>query len=43
MEHYFANGSVQRLSDQILSLSAHLDDDGKVPVSFSSTKKHSIA
>ncbi|MFD4475877.1 VWA domain-containing protein [Streptomyces sp. NPDC058471] len=43
MEHYFANGSVQRLSDQILSPSAHLDDDGKVPVGFFSTGMHSIA
>lgn len=43
MKDYFANGSVQRLSDQILSLSAHLDDDGKVPVGFFSTEMHSLA
>ncbi|MEU2354553.1 VWA domain-containing protein [Streptomyces misionensis] len=43
MTDFFNDGSVQRLSDQILGLSAHLDDDGKVPVGFFSTKMHTIA
>ncbi|MFJ6438247.1 VWA domain-containing protein [Streptomyces sp. NPDC091416] len=43
MEPYFADGSVQRLSDQILSLAAHLDDDGKVPVGFFSTEMHTVS
>ncbi|GHG22895.1 VWA domain-containing protein [Streptomyces filamentosus] len=42
MADFFTDGSVQRLSDQILSLSAHLDDDGKVPVGFFSTEMHTI-
>jgi hypothetical protein len=42
MKDYFNNGSVQRLSDQILSLSAHLDYDRKVPVGFFSTDMHTI-
>lgn len=37
MKNYFTDGTVQRLSDQILSLSAHLDDDGKVPVGAASS------
>ncbi|MGW1783878.1 VWA domain-containing protein [Streptomyces sp. NPDC002143] len=37
MKNFFADGTVQRLSDQILSLSAHLDDDGKVPVGAASS------
>ncbi|MFD9053565.1 VWA domain-containing protein [Streptomyces zaomyceticus] len=43
MTDFFNDGSVQRLSDQILSLSAHLDDDGKAPVGFFSTEMHTIA
>ncbi|ATM24773.1 hypothetical protein SMD44_p10274 (plasmid) [Streptomyces alboflavus] len=34
MEGYYLNGTVQRLSDQILSLTAHVDDDGIVQVAF---------
>ncbi|WP_330351908.1 VWA domain-containing protein [Streptomyces sp. NBC_00582] len=43
MKPYFGNGTVQRLSDQILSLSAHLDDDGTVPVGFFSDEMHTLA
>ena len=32
MKNYFTDGTVPRWSDRILSLSAHSDDDGKVPV-----------
>ncbi|MGW0868914.1 VWA domain-containing protein [Streptomyces sp. NPDC002740] len=37
MKHYFTDGTVQRLSDRFLSLSAHLDDDGKVAVGAASS------
>ncbi|MEU5085806.1 VWA domain-containing protein [Streptomyces sp. NPDC021356] len=37
MSPYYKNGSVQALADRVLSLSAHLDDDGRVPVIFFST------
>lgn len=42
MKKFFKNGAVQRLGDQILSFSAHLDDDGKVPVGFFSDTMHSL-
>ncbi|MET7776268.1 VWA domain-containing protein [Streptomyces mirabilis] len=32
MKDYFANGSVQHLADQVLGLSANLDDDSTVPL-----------
>ncbi|MDW6058005.1 hypothetical protein SAZ11_07875 [Streptomyces sp. FXJ1.4098] len=35
-KNYFTDGTVQRLSDQILSLSTHVDD-GKVPVGAASS------
>ncbi|MGW6054313.1 vWA domain-containing protein [Streptomyces sp. NPDC055189] len=37
MREYYRDGTVQRLAEQVLSLSAHLDDDGVVPVVFFST------
>ncbi|GGU89252.1 toxic cation resistance protein [Streptomyces litmocidini] len=37
MKPYYANGTVQTLADRVLGLSAHLDDDGRVPVVFFST------
>ncbi|MGZ2362015.1 VWA domain-containing protein [Streptomyces sp. 372A] len=37
MRPYYRDGTMQRLAEQVLSLSAHLDDDGVVPVVFFST------
>lgn len=37
MHPYYRDGSMQHLAEQVLSLSAHLDDDGTVPVVFFST------
>ncbi|MFI9174501.1 vWA domain-containing protein [Streptomyces lincolnensis] len=37
MRSYYRNGTVQALADRVLGLSAHLDDDGTVPVVFFST------
>jgi TerF-like vWA domain-containing protein len=34
MAPFYANGSVQRLAEQALGLSANLDDDGSVPLIF---------
>jgi hypothetical protein len=37
MRPYCKDGTMQHLAEQVLSLSAHLDDDGTVPVVFFST------
>ncbi|MBJ6644120.1 VWA domain-containing protein [Streptomyces sp. BSE7-9] len=37
MRPYYRDGTVQHLAEQVLSLSAHFDDDGIVPVVFFST------
>jgi hypothetical protein len=34
MAPFYSNGSVQRLAEQALALSANLDDDGTVPITF---------
>lgn len=34
MKPYYADGSVQRITEQVLALSAEIDDDGKVPVFY---------
>ena len=40
MRRYYQDGSVQRLAEQVLALSANLDDDGIVPTIFFGTKAH---
>lgn len=37
MRPYYRDGTMQHLAEQVLSLSAHFDDDGVVPVVFFST------
>ncbi|WP_329438379.1 VWA domain-containing protein [Streptomyces canus] len=37
MRPYYQDGTVQHLAEQVLSLAAHFDDDGRVPVVFFST------
>jgi hypothetical protein len=43
MKDYYNDGTVEHLAEQALGLSAHLDDDGVVPVVFFSTEVHGVA
>ncbi|MEU1128305.1 VWA domain-containing protein [Streptomyces sp. NPDC005900] len=37
MRRFYRDGTMQHLAEQVLAVSAHLDDDGVVPISFFST------
>ncbi|MFI5981144.1 VWA domain-containing protein [Streptomyces sp. NPDC051555] len=42
MRPYYADGTVQAFADRVLGLSAHLDDDGRVPAVFFSTEVDAV-
>ncbi|MFG2571961.1 vWA domain-containing protein [Streptomyces sp. NPDC048481] len=43
MKPYYRDGTVQALAERVLGLSAHLDDDGRVPVVLFSTDIDAVA
>ncbi|GAA0662115.1 VWA domain-containing protein [Kitasatospora atroaurantiaca] len=43
MRSFYRDGTVQHFAEQVLALSAHLDDDGRVPVVFFSTEVDGVA
>ncbi|WFB07751.1 VWA domain-containing protein [Streptomyces sp. LX-29] len=43
MRRHYRQGAVQHLAERVLGLSAHLDDDGTVPVVFFSTDVDGVA
>ncbi len=43
MRPYYRSGAVQHFAEQVLALSVHLDDDGRVPVVFFSTGVDGVA
>jgi hypothetical protein len=43
MRRFYRDGTVQHFAEQVLALSAHLDDDGRVPVVFFSTAVDGVA
>ncbi|MFD5561701.1 VWA domain-containing protein [Kitasatospora griseola] len=43
MRPHYRSGAVQHFAEQVLALSAHLDDDGRVPVVFFSTEVDGVA
>ncbi|RKN41645.1 VWA domain-containing protein [Streptomyces hoynatensis] len=43
MSGHYKDGTMQHLAEQVLGLSAHVDDDGTVPVVFFSTEVDGIA
>ncbi|MEV4556583.1 VWA domain-containing protein [Kitasatospora sp. NPDC049285] len=43
MRSFYRSGAVQHFAEQVLALSAHLDDDGTVPVVFFSTGVDGVA
>ncbi|WP_326765034.1 VWA domain-containing protein [Streptomyces sp. NBC_01591] len=42
MREYYKDGSVQALADRVLGLSAHLDDDGRIPLVLFSTEVDAV-